>query len=716
MAISLEKFIPRFVEESRANIQLFEEGLADLEGRCEDQELINGLFRAIHTIKGASRMLKLTPITDGAHKTEDVLDALRSGELKYTQDIGLVLQAAGDMITAQIEAVEETGAASPPEPGTMNALAKIFDHQTPEETQACEKNDTPILTGPLEKDAADPDIDTKKQATLRTSDMVRVQRTKLDELIKLMGEIVSSHGRLHQRLKEIKRYERFQETARQQNISPVHTFVKKFQDDVFDQQLLMEELHSKALVMRMLPVSIVFEPAARLVREVSRTLGKKVSCRVKGADIELDRQIIDKLSDPMVHLIRNAVDHGLETPEQRLAAGKNPTGEIVISAQQDGGWVLIEIRDDGKGIYREAITKKVLEKRLVTRDALEAMTKKQIMNLIFMPGFSTSAMITDISGRGVGLDVVKRNILDDMNGRIDMRSEPGSGTVFQLRLPLSLAVMKVLLVDVAGRTFGFTAQNIFCLIKIPEHKIQRLAERKVITLYNEFIPLFDLSQLLGIEGSAPTPIRPVVVVQVQNQKVALAVDGLVDELDMVIKPLPEHLQPVRLLSGMVMTGKNELVSILHIPVLMEIAAGQAGDRTANSGTDRDNQWDHTNAPHILVVDDSLNTREIEKSILEAHGFHVTLAEDGQDGLNKAMNKNFDAVLTDVEMPIMDGFSLTKALRECDQYAYLPIIIITSRAKEDDRRRGMEAGADAYIVKGDFEKNNLIDTLQALLGR
>ena len=364
----------------------------------------------------------------------------------------------------------------------------------------------------------------EKEAKLKTSDMVRVQRTKLDELIKLMGEIVSSHGRMHQRLKDIKHYGRLYGKDAQQDASLLNIFTKKLQDDVFDQQLLMEELHSKALVMRMLPVSIVFEPAARLVREVSRSLDKKAVCHVVGADIELDRQLIDKLSDPMVHLIRNAVDHGLETAPQRLASGKPETGEVRISAQQDGNWVLIEIRDNGKGISPEAIKQKALDKQLVAEETLEAMTNKQIMNLIFLPGFSTSSMITDISGRGVGLDVVRRNIVDDMHGHIDMQSEPGKGTFFQLRLPLSLAVMKVLLVDVTGQVFGFTGQNIFSLIEVPVDKIQIIAERNVITFHNEFVPLFNLCQLLGIERSEKSnkKVQQVVVVQVQNEKVALA--------------------------------------------------------------------------------------------------------------------------------------------------------------------------------------------------
>jgi two-component system, chemotaxis family, sensor kinase CheA len=712
MAIDIKKFIARFVEESRDNIQKFDDGLSQLANDPSDKELINALFRAIHTIKGSSRMLKLTNVTDAAHKLEDVLDQLRSGDKAYSSELGEILQSSCDMIAGQIDDVHETGSASKPDQAVMKALDGILESETlsvESETQ----EDSEIV--PEEVPA--PEGGEEKELKLKTSDMVRVQRSKLDELIKLMGEVVSSHGRLHQRLKVVKNIECQYGQDAVTDLQQLHEFGRDLRDDVFHQQLLMEELHSKALIMRMLPLSVVFEPAARLVREVSRSLGKKVTCKIKGGEIELDRQMIDKLSDPMVHLIRNAVDHGLESAEERKAAGKPETGEIQISAQQDGGWVLVEVRDNGAGISLDAVKKKVLDKKLKTEEDLEAMTDKQIMNLIFLPGFSTSAMITDISGRGVGLDVVKRNILDDMQGRIDVDSKPGEGSVFQLRLPLSLAVMRILLVDVAGQSFGFTAQNIFSLIEVQTEDILLVAERKAITFHNEFVPLLDLAQLLRIERKekADKKVQHIVVVQVQNEKIALGVDALNDELDMVIKPLPDHLLSLSLVAGMVMTGNNELISILHTPTLVDMAAKQAGDRHPQESTNAGGDATGPTARHVLVVDDSLNTREIEKSVLEAHGYQVTLAEDGQDGLNKAMRTSFDAVLTDVEMPIMDGFTLTKALRETDQYAHLPIVIITSRAKEADKRRGMEAGADAYIVKGDFEQNNLINTLQALLG-
>jgi len=506
--------------------------------------------------------------------------------------------------------------------------------------------------------------------------------------------------------------------------SRVHRFAQTLKDDVQAQETLMDSLHDKTLLMRMLPLSIVFEPAGRMVRELARSIGKQVECVVNGAEIELDRQMIDKLSDPIIHLIRNGIDHGLETPEKRLAAGKPVQGRLTLSARQDGGWVVIEVTDDGSGIPLDAVREKAVKKGVISEEKAAAMSDQEAIDLIFLPGFSTSHIITDLSGRGVGMDVVKQCILDDLQGVINVETRPGAGTTFSLRLPLSLAVMRVLLVEVDGLPFGFTAQYVAELLRLPREAMLTVAERNAVIIRNEFVPVVPISELLRIPAHLARPndndsVRTagllLLVLRVRNEKIALVVDELLDERDMVIKPLPEHMRHLPMVSGIVTTGKNELVSVLHAPALLDLARRvrtQAVRSKAERGTDALTTEIHY---RVLVVDDSLNTREIEKDVLEAYGYEVTLAEDGLDGLRKAMDGDFDAVLTDVEMPHMDGFTLTARLRQEEKYRNKPIIIITSREKEEDKRRGVQVGADAYIVKGDFDQSNLVDTLRALLG-
>ncbi len=734
MAIDIKKFVARFVEEARDHLNRLSEGLSALESGNADKEGINAIFRSAHTVKGSSRMLKLASITETAHKLEDVLGALRDGSLSFSSPLGQLLHRAVDSLATLVDQLADSGDGAslpPPDAALLTDLAQATGAPAPAMASAAIPIDTattappatavppaPTFAPPPTSPVAAP-IAASAEPKLKTADTVRVRLTKLDELIKLMGEVVSSHACLRQRLVDIHALERaLGDRLDEQAASVLHRFAQQLKDDVQVQEVLMDELHDKTLLMRMLPLTIVFEPAARLVRELARSVGKQVECVVVGAEIELDRQMIDKLSDPIIHLIRNAIDHGIELPEARIAAGKPAQGRLTLSARQDGGWVAIDISDDGGGIPLAAVREKAVKKGFVGAEKAATMTDREVVDLIFLPGFSTNSIITDLSGRGVGMDVVKQCILDDLQGAVSVETRPRAGTAFSLRLPLSLAVMRVLLVEVDGLPFGFTAQYVAELLRLPHEALMNVAERNAVIIRNEFVPVVPLAELLRIPATLAKQSQHdrklgmlLAVLKVRNEKIAVLVDELLDERDMVIKPMPEHMRKLQMVSGMVITGKNELVSVLHSPALLELA------RRARGQAVRAEAASHLAEDHyrILVVDDSLNTREIEKDVLEAYGYHVTLAEDGLDGFRKAMGGEFDAVLTDVEMPNMDGFTLTARLRQEDKYRDKPIVIITSREKEEDKRRGVQVGADAYIVKGDFDQSNLVDTLRALLG-
>ncbi|OAN53953.1 hybrid sensor histidine kinase/response regulator [Paramagnetospirillum marisnigri] len=706
MALDIKRFTARFVDEARDHLRKVEDGLAILDADPTDSETVNAIFRSAHTVKGSSRMLKLVQITETAHKVEDVLGALREGSLAWTPDLRRLLQRGIDALGAQVDMVAEGGQPSEPDPALCAALAAVLGNAPTEPASAPQQPAAPSAAPITE--ATTPAAAPPPEVRLKSADTVRVQLTKLDELIRLMGEVVSSHARLRQRLVDIRQIERDTQDLGEQ--AQITGFARDLREDVFSQELLMDELHAKALVMRMLPLAIVLEPAARLIRDLGRSLGKDVECAVVGTEIELDRQLIDRLNDPIVHLLRNSVDHGIEDAATRKAAGKPAFGTIRLGARQDGGWVVVEVADDGGGLPLPAIRDKAVRKGLVTAEQAAAMPDSEAIDLIFSPGFSTSSIITEVSGRGVGMDVVKRTIVDDLQGVIGVETVPGKGTTFFLRLPLSLAVMRVLVVSAGGQSFGFTAQYVAQLLELPPTRLLSVAERDAVVIDNEFIPVVSLAGVLGLpEGRPLRNTLLLVVVRVRNEKLALRVDELLDERDMVIKPLPEHLRHLPLVAGMVMTGRNTLVSVLHAPVLLDMAR-RARTPAVQAGT-----GNQPAAVRVLVVDDSLNTREIEKDVLEAHGYVVTLAEDGLDGLQKARAGDFDAVLTDVEMPNMDGFSLTAALRQEERYRERPIIIVTSREKEEDKRRGIQVGADAYIVKGDFDQSSLVDTLRSLLG-
>ncbi len=737
MALDIKKFIIRFVEEAREHIKRLGEGLDAMNSDSGDHENINAVFRAAHTIKGSSRMLKLSAITEIAHKMEDILGGLRDGSLSYRPELGSLLYRGTDAIAMLVEYLAKSGdgATLPPVDEALcaslaqAATGEVAPAVTPPTSIYPAEDNAPSAVEPTSPPSATPaplaatPLPSPVKVKLNTTETVRVRLAKLDELIKLMGEVVSSHATLRQRLLDIRVIESdaLPEVC-EQHLAQLHHFGLTLRDDVQSQELLMNELHDKALIMRMLPLAMVFDSAGLVVRDLAHSVGKQVECVVSGAEIELDRQIIDKLSDPIVHLLRNAIDHGLEMPAVRLAAGKSPQGRVTLSARQDGGWVVIEVADDGGGVPIEAVREKALRKGFISAEQAPGLNDQEVVDLIFRPGFSTSAIITDISGRGVGMDVVLQSVVDDLQGEVAVETSLGVGTSFSLRLPLSLAVMRVLMVEVNGLAFGFTAQYVDELIRVPHEEMLTIVERNAVIIRNEFVPVVALADLLNaperLVKDTYSQTRTLdqgmllVVVRIRNEKLALAVDDLLDERDMVIKPLPEHMRRLTMVSGVVITGRNELVSVLHAPALLELARKARGRVTHSEAAGLGAQG---TAYKILVVDDSLNTREIEKDVLEASGYQVTLAEDGMDGLQQARAGTFDAILTDVEMPRMDGFTLTSMLRQEKKYRDTPIVIITSRQREEDKRRGIQVGADAYIVKGEFDQNSLVDTLRSLLG-
>ena len=718
MALDIKKFIGRFVEEAKEHLGRLASGLAEIEQGAVSAEKINSLFRSVHTLKGSSRMLKLEPITQVSHSLEDLLSALREERVTVNPPVIALLYQGVDALSDQIQQLIAHG--------QVDALSSVNAQLCQQLTAIAEGEvlNTAVMAAVEPAELKLSELDTQgsssatAQPTLTASDTVRVKLDKLEELINLMGELVSSHAGMRQLAGTAQRLgQQLQEQLQGSLPVAIQQFSRDMRDIVLSQESLMQELHDKTLQMRMLPLAIVLDPAARLVRDMARSLNKKVECRIYGSEIELDRQMIDQLADPIIHLLRNALDHGIESPAIRQQKGKPAQGLLQISARQDGGWVVLEVRDDGMGLSLSAIRDKALKKGLVSSEQLAEMSEQQISDLIFEPGFSTSNMITEFSGRGVGMDVVKRSIVDDLQGVISLHSRADEGTCFTLRLPLSLAMMRVLLVRAGEQVLGFTAQYVTELISVDPDALISVADRNAVIIRNEFVPVIQLVDLLKLpQESAPKRSLSrtrsdllLLVIRVHTEKLALIVDELLDERDLVIKQLPEHLSFNPLISGMVTTGHNELVSLIHVPYVLDIARQSRQPSAKRAQADQDKP-----KKRILVVDDSLNTREIERDVLEAWGYHVTLAEHGQEGLDKALAVQFDAVLTDVEMPVMDGFTLTARLREHERYQECPIIIITSREKESDRRRGIEVGADAYIVKGSFDQNSLVDTLKVLL--
>ncbi len=720
MAFDIAKFTARFVEEAREHLANLNSGLVKLEKSPDDAENINAIFRAAHTIKGSSRMLKLTAITEVAHKLEDVLGALRERKIRHSRELADLLFRGLDAVSAMVDKIAGGGEIAADHAALCEALAQAVAGATPAKSPPSPPG-TPIDAG----GSGGYPVAREPKAAAET---IRVKTGNLDDLIRLTGEVVSHQNKLKQRIQDLGKLERDagrqvellgreESGARLDGARSLHAGIKQLlsviRRDKTLQDILTAEFQEQALRMRMVPVSLVFDPLHRLARDLAGSLGKEVDFVTEGDEIELDKKMMEKLGDPLLHLLRNALDHGIEGPQERQRAAKPPRGRISLSARHEAGSILIELRDDGAGISTARIREKALAARIVDAETLDTMDDAALTDLIFLPGFSTSGMITDISGRGVGMDIVKRNIVEDLKGSVTVGTREGFGTTFSIRLPMTLAIMRILLVSARGSVVGISTHYLTEVIKVPTAEIIDVVTRKALRLREEFIPVVDLAALLT--GANPDHTGEeqllVMIVRIGSEKVGFVVDALLDEEDMVIKPLPDVLKGARLVSGVTVSGRNEIISILNIPAVMEAAQGAkatwAGPADA---VDRQREID------ILVVDDSVNTREIERDILEAYGYRVTIAGDGVEALEKAGATPFELVITDVEMPRLNGFALTERLRADPAYRDVPIIIVTSREKDEDKRRGIQVGASAYIVKGAFDQSKLVETVQNLVGK
>jgi len=761
MALDMAKFMARFVDEARDHVNKLNEGLVQLESYPEDAENVNAVFRSAHTIKGSSRMMKLNAITEVAHKLEDALGALREQKISHSRNLADVLFKGIDCIAGMIEKVATGQQLEGDTSALCDELAKAAEGQfisvgdaapgvsvtgapvqslpppvreLEEQEVASEESASPAQDPLCEVHSpADQPLSVVQEKKAGPSESIRVNADKLDELIRLMGEIVSHQNRLKQRLFDIREAEKaakhnanlFSHLGRDdssegsqgveivQSAQALQARLKQLsasmRDDANMQELLTSELQEKALMLRMVPLSTVFDSLPRMVRDVSRAQGKDIEFIIEGGDIGLDKKMIEKIGDPLVHMLRNAVDHGIESPEERRQAGKPAKGTIKLSASYDAGSVLMELSDDGGGIPLTRIREKALKRNMFSEAELNSLTDGEIIDLIFLPGFSTSAIITDISGRGVGMDVVKKNIVEGLKGAIKIESKTGKGTRFIIRLPMTLAVMRVLLIESAGATFAITAHYVTEIIRVPEREIINVLNKKAIRLREELIPVAHLATVLKLSGNSGTRSSNLLmlIVRLGSEKLGLIVDTLLDEEDMVIKSLPAHMKNIHLVSGVTISGRNEVINILHVPGIIKKAGEMKEARLPEKVRSQTAQ--------ILVVDDSINTREIEKSILEAYGYAVDLAEDGLEAVEKTKEKQYDLVITDVEMPRLDGFSLAEQLRKNAVYSDTPIIIMTSREKDEDKKRGIMVGANAYIVKGSFDQTNLLETVQNLIG-
>ena len=492
----------------------------------------------------------------------------------------------------------------------------------------------------------------------------------------------------------------------------VNNLKTRANEDITSLGIISDRLESGIQDLRQLPLSTVFNIFPRMVRDLARQQGKEINLIIEGRDTKTDKRILEEIKDPLLHLLRNAIDHGIETPTERANVGKPTTATILLRGYQSGNSIGIEISDDGRGLNLDRIKNTALQRKVKTEAELAIMSEEEIHSLIFAPGFSTRTEVTELSGRGVGLDVVRANV-EKLKGSIQVTSTPGNGCKFQVRLDTSLAVTKVLIVEINQAFYAIPLEFIQTMLTISQQDILASEGSQMITFADCPTSISWLADLLQLppsknKHSANKSNLPCIILQVGSDRFGVIVDALIDRQDVVLKPQSKLLKRIPNIAGATILGSGEVCMILNpIDLLHSLRKGAWQDVSRQV-----EQVETKNK--LLLVEDSIIIRTQMQRLLKNAGYEVTSAVDGLEGFNKIQSEHFDVVVSDVEMPNMTGLELTANIRKQSQYDNLPIILVTTLASPEDKRRGEEAGANAYLTKGDFDQKLLLDTLNQLI--
>ncbi|MZP28920.1 response regulator [Heliobacterium undosum] len=759
MRIGDDELRELFQIESTERLDRMEANLLRLEEAGAEPSLLTELYRDAHSLKGAARLVEQTDMERLAHQLEDCFDQVKSGEMPVTPVLVTELEVWLDSLRKMAyQAVTGDGAldVSPDDVISTNresdtpadracqsqshsyerpsimleALAEanpstdpLIEPHTPAGQKALRR--APVEPSPLREpeSSADARFETVRIATARLDDLLQetgeltvVQRRiedraqQLEHLISSLEEVAIGTSFLHDGRGGVASSllrGRFTQLIR--DFSDLH---KLLSTDTERLSYIAHHLHEEVRDMRLMPLSILFGQFPRLVRDLARDQGKEIRLEISGDDILVDKLILEQLKDPLVHLIRNAIDHGVERASRRRELGKPDLATIRLAASQTETHVRIEVADDGAGLDAAAIRRKAMTLSLRSRDELEAMTAQQIQALVFESGFSTRSVVSNISGRGIGLDVVKHTV-EKLKGMVQIHSAPGEGSTFRLKLPLSLMTTAIVVVKAGRYYYGIPAEWVTNLIRISTSDIYKSGGAPTIRYEGQPISVAELWALLELDAPTLKPTgehRFCVVISTGEtaDSLALIVDAFITEGQVIVKPFCPLLKRVRNVLGATTLGTGEVCMVLNPHDLI---------RTVRKGGGRkipDPVPQAARKPRVLLADDSITTRVQLKRIVESGGYEVVACVNGAEAWKRLQLRDVQAVLSDVEMPEMDGFALTEKIRHSPSLKDLPVILITSLSRDAERQRGVDVGADAYIVKSSFDQEFLMETLRRLI--
>ena len=714
MPFDKSKFIDQFKAETREHLQNLDLGLLKFEKNPDDKELLNSLMREAHTIKGSSTMMGYKRIADIAHSMENGLEkALKEG-LKMGRAHFDILLKCIDSIEPLLEdklTWEDKGIARPFAETLCRETEEIFSGKKPEvQIEGIEKKTTEAKqTKRVSVSTSEPEVRQAQPVSGDTS--IRVDIARLNRLVNLSGEQLISKIRLSELVKNISVKMESQKEAGE-FFGDIIKDLSSASDNI---DILASSIQTEVMNIRMVPVATLFNTFPRAMRTLAQEKGKEVDFILKGSETTLDKSIIDDMREPLMHILRNSIDHGIEDPEDRVSHGKPRSGNITLSAYQLGSQVMIEVSDDGRGIDANKVREVAVSNGMIQKDRVNDIAEDQLLQIIFAPGFTTKDEVTETSGRGVGLDVVREKV-GNLKGMVDVSSKSGKGTKFTIKLPLTLAITGSLLVGAGDDIFAVPVERVVETIRISQQDIKSVETKEAISLRGHILPLVRITDLFGLpkKGILERNFFPVIIVQSLEKRAGLLVDRLLGHQEIVGKSIGEPLKKIKNIAGATILGSGKVVLILDIPSIIESSEGVIIRRAPQAQSEPKTRHGKRKKT-ILLAEDAMTTAMLEKNILESVGYSVIIARDGKEALDRSTQEKFDLVITDVLMPRMDGFELTTRLKKDPIYKDIPIIIVTTRETDADKRRGLEAGADAYLLKSEFTSDILLDTIERLLG-
>ena len=736
-----------FLMEAESQAQILGDGLLKLEKGAAEPSDLEGMMRAAHSLKGGARIMQAGEIVKFAHAMEDFFVAVIKGRIIVAGDhidrlfdgVDLIRQIAGskeDTFETTVEGLRNR----------FVELSTLYNDFAAGRTSApSAPASTPAEPVPAPLPVATTDAPAVKKVSAVKEHFVKVTATQMDRLLGLAGESFVNVKKIQAQESELfkikKNLLQFSELAEKINekigdedvgeelrnlfgdfreqynglCRGTTDFVTDFSGFASRMESFSDDFYNEVVSCKIVPFEELARVFPRMVRDVAKELKKQVDFEVSGLKTGIDRDILDKLEASLSHLLRNAIDHGLETPEERLAAGKPAVGSLKMSAFHWAGMFNITISDDGRGIDLTTLRGHIIKKNLATAEMLENMPEKELLDFLFLPGFTTKSAVSEISGRGFGLDVVM-SMIQEVKGGIHVETQCGKYTTFHLQLPITLSVISALIVEIGNELYAFPSTRIDRLLLIDTDGIKTMENHQFIEHEGSNIGVVSASEILGYPmKNLDSGRTPLLLLSDRYNQYALVVDRFIREEKIVVRPLDERLGKISGINSASVLDDGSPVLIADVDDIVRSIDNHVKSDTLHNLSRNETDAIHGKKKKVLVIDDSITVRELERQILETNGYLVETAVNGVDGWNAIRTEHYDIVITDIDMPRMNGFELVEKIKSSSKFKTLPVVIVSYKDREEDKLKGIECGADFYLTKSSFHDNTLVETVYRLIG-